>query len=92
MAFSACRRFIYDRLVRAGNLCAGDPVEGLCVALEADTAGTCAAQWAALTLLIVGAPEYVGAAAWVAIQRIAGNIVGGYIGYGGDSPLGTSIL
>ena len=41
-------------------------------------------QWAAITLIIVGTAEYVGAAAWIAMQRLAGNIIGGYLGYAGQ--------
>jgi len=41
-------------------------------------------QWAAITLIIVGTAEYVGAAAWIAIQRLTGNIIGGYLGYAGS--------
>ena len=50
-------------------------------------------QWAAITLIIVGTAEYVGAAAWIAVQRLAGNIIGGYLGYAGkgqDPPCQTA--
>lgn len=37
-------------------------------------------QWAAVTLVIVGTADYVGAVAWVAVERIAATIVGGLLG------------
>jgi hypothetical protein len=43
----------------------------------------CPAQWAAVTLVIVGSPEVVGAAAWLGVQRFMGNIVGGFLAYAG---------
>jgi len=46
-----------------------------------------ASQWAAITLIIVGTAEYVGAAAWIAIQRLTGNIIGGYLGYAGQQSI-----
>ncbi len=38
---------------------------------------TYAVQWAAVTLIVVSAPEFVGATAWLCIQRLMGNVVGG---------------
>lgn len=35
------------------------------------------ALWAAVTLIVVSAPEFVGATAWLCIQRLLGNIMGG---------------
>jgi hypothetical protein len=35
------------------------------------------ALWAAVTLIVVSAPEFVGATAWLCIQRLLGNIAGG---------------
>ena len=35
------------------------------------------ALWAAVTLIVVSAPEFVGATAWLCVQRLLGNILGG---------------
>ena len=46
-------------------------------------ADTCVAQWAAVTLVIVGSMELVGATAWLGVQRFMGNVAGGFLGYAG---------
>ena len=59
------------------------------LALHEDTdpadADLCPAQWAAVTLIIVGSPELVGAAAWLGVQRFMGNVAGGFLAYAGAS-------
>lgn len=41
------------------------------------------ALWAAVTLIVVSAPEFVGATAWLCVQRLLGNILGGETPRGG---------
>lgn len=41
------------------------------------------ALWAAVTLIVVSAPEFVGATAWLCVQRLLGNI------FGGETPCGS---
>ena len=43
----------------------------------------CCLQWAAITLVLVGTADYVGAVAWLALERLAATLVGGVLGYVG---------
>ena len=75
---------------QAAAACRG-PAAGI---VPSDAYCDAALQWAAITLIIVGTAEYVGAAAWIAMQRLTGNIIGGYLGYAGqrDSSTPSSAL